>query len=191
MAFVQNQEFRDLPSPCLWNDLLATSPAHPFIARALELIVNGIRNRFTSVDYDNLQCPNPPLNLTFYYANHYTTGSCALGAAVNDVLGRPKTALFEPGTIDEEESKSLSHSSHGKSIILQSKHKDMGTLRFTMKDENILLANRMKRAVSNWPVDYLYSAVPSGSEIKYLYGSKAIYTDARSANENIRLVVVP
>ena len=46
---------------CLWNGLLAVAPGHPFLAKTIELVVNNIRNRFTSVDYADMLCPNPVL----------------------------------------------------------------------------------------------------------------------------------
>jgi len=39
---------------CLWNGFLASAPGHPFLARTIENVVNNIRNRFTSVDYDDM-----------------------------------------------------------------------------------------------------------------------------------------
>jgi hypothetical protein len=49
---------------CLWNGLMASTPGHPFLIRTIENVVNNIRNRFTSVDYDDMLCPNPALSVS-------------------------------------------------------------------------------------------------------------------------------
>jgi hypothetical protein len=43
---------------CLWNGFLAAAPGHPYLAKAIETVVNQVRNRFTSVDVDAQFCPN-------------------------------------------------------------------------------------------------------------------------------------
>ena len=48
---------------CLWNGFIAAAPGHPFLARVIETVVNNVRNRFTSVDVDNLFCPDPELSI--------------------------------------------------------------------------------------------------------------------------------
>ena len=147
--------------------------------------MNNIRNRFTSVDYDAMLCPSPQLNLTFNYANHFTTGSCVFGAAVNTVMGRPMTSQFE---VDEEQ-----HNNPlipGRTVILQPRHKDMGTLRFTYVKENILVGTRMRKEIEAWPEDMLYSSVKTGTDIKNsVYGRSGIYVNTIAANEEIRLSV--
>ena len=34
---------------CLWNGFIAAAPGHPYLAKAIETVVNQVRNRFTSV----------------------------------------------------------------------------------------------------------------------------------------------
>ncbi len=46
---------------CLWNGFLAAAPGHPFLAQTVQNVVNHARNRYTSVDYDDMLCPNPVL----------------------------------------------------------------------------------------------------------------------------------
>jgi hypothetical protein len=48
---------------CLWNGFLAAAPGHPFLAQAIQNVVNHARNRYTSVDYDDMLCPNPVLTI--------------------------------------------------------------------------------------------------------------------------------
>ena len=46
---------------CLWNGFLAAAPGHPFLAQTVQNVVNHARNRYTSVDYDDMLCPDPVL----------------------------------------------------------------------------------------------------------------------------------
>ena len=62
---------------CLWNGFLAVAPGHPFLAKTLELVVNNIRNRFTSVDYANMLCPNPVLSVLHSVDTLFTCGPCS------------------------------------------------------------------------------------------------------------------
>lgn len=75
---------------CLWNGLIGSEPGHPFLKRLIEDIVNccdGTREADT---------------LLF--------GPCALGRAINSVLGNRPNRHFEPG---------LSHSRDvGETLIL-------------------------------------------------------------------------
>jgi hypothetical protein len=49
---------------CLWNGFLAAAPGHPFLAQTIQNVVNHARNRYTSVDYDDMLCPNPVLTVS-------------------------------------------------------------------------------------------------------------------------------
>lgn len=62
---------------CLWNGLLAVAPGHPFLAKTIEIVVNNIRNRFTSVDYANMLCPNPVLSVLHSVDTLFTCGPCS------------------------------------------------------------------------------------------------------------------
>jgi mannosyltransferase OCH1-like enzyme len=53
---------------CLWNGFMASAPGHPFLAAAIETVVNNIRNRFTSVDVMNSMCPG---EIDFYVSHRY------------------------------------------------------------------------------------------------------------------------
>jgi hypothetical protein len=93
---------------CLWNGLIAAAPGHPFLAKAIETIVNQVRNRFTSVDIDETFCEyhddrdkikSPELSLLHAYDTLFTAGPCLLGSSINRVLGRPGQTSFHPGEI--------------------------------------------------------------------------------------------
>lgn len=96
---------------CLWNGLLAVAPGHPFMARTIQRVVNNIRNRFTSVDYDDMLCPNPILSVSHTVDTLFTCGPCILGAAMNEVLGRHMQTEWEIGEVNVWSVKSSSSSS--------------------------------------------------------------------------------
>jgi len=84
---------------CLWNGFIAAAPGHPFLAKAIQSVVNNVRNRFTSVDVDNLFCPDPELSVLHAFDTLLTAGPCILGATVNSALGRRGQTQFEAGEL--------------------------------------------------------------------------------------------
>lgn len=114
---------------CLWNGFVAAAPGHPFLAQTIQNVVNHVRNRYTSVDYDDMLCPNPdfsishlwvrgvdrkaccsfiafaltlvftPLSVASLKDTLLTAGPCILGASVNDVLRLHRQTGFESGDI--------------------------------------------------------------------------------------------
>lgn len=93
---------------CLWNGLIAAAPGHPYLAKAIETIVNQVRNRFTSVDVDETLCEyhddrsenkQPELSVLHAYDTLFTAGPCLLGSSINRVLGRHGQTSFRPGEI--------------------------------------------------------------------------------------------
>ena len=116
------------------------------MAKAIENVVNGIRNRFTAVDTDNLLCDGtnkPELSISHAYDTLFTAGPCILGMTINAVLGRNVQETFSAGEIvsktDPDETKSSSRIP-GRSIILQQNKQDMGAHRFTLVERNLLVA---------------------------------------------------
>ena len=89
---------------CLWNGFIAAAPGHPFLAKVIETVVNNVRNRFTSVDIDQMFCPDPELSVLHAFDTLFTAGPCILGAMVNKVLGRHGQTPFEAGDMDIWES---------------------------------------------------------------------------------------
>jgi Glycosyltransferase sugar-binding region containing DXD motif len=89
-------------SLCLWNGFMASSPGHPFLAKVIEHVVNGVRNRFNEVDHVHMAgCPMQIREAEMYRsATLYATGPCILGLAVNQVLGRHEQKAFELGKYD-------------------------------------------------------------------------------------------
>ena len=155
---------------CVWNGLIASAPSHPFLVKAIETIVNQVRNRYTSVDIDATFCPNPELSLLHAYDTLFTAGPCMLGASINRVLGRNPQTSHVPGELhnlwdgtqrqfsidgtsfvlhqsgansgknNNESSHGIEHRIPGRTIILQQNKWDMGAHRFTFVEQNIVVA---------------------------------------------------
>jgi hypothetical protein len=98
---------------------MAAAPGHPFMAKVVERVVNTVRNRYTSVDMDNLFCPNPELSVLHAYDMLFTAGPCILGAMVNEVLGRDGQTQYEAGELPKVESVP------GRSIVLNQRKSDV------------------------------------------------------------------
>jgi len=190
---------------CLWNGFIAAAPGHPFLAKAIETVVNNIRNRFTSVDVDATFCPNPELSVLHAFDTLFTAGPCILGSVVNKALGRHGQTSFEPGPIDPWSSKDATSRATkatsfvlgdvalripGRTVILKQNKWDMGAHRFTLLEKNMVVA------ATDMP-DYDDRINQEGNKEHYskthvkagIYGLEKLYTDNVKANEDIRFVV--
>lgn len=190
---------------CLWNGLMAVAPGHPFVAKTLELVVNNIRNRFTSVDYDDMLCPDPVLSASHLWDILFTTGPCILGTAMNLVLQRHPQTGFTAGELDiwgPPNNDDKSHKSKpppmvepddprlaipGRSIILRQNKEDIGAHRFTLIEKNLIICSTDMPDYDDRPPKPHYAE--SGRQTA-LYGTTQLYSDFVSANEEVRIVVV-
>lgn len=174
---------------CLWNGLIAAAPGHPFIAKAVETVVNNVRNRFTSVDYDNMFCPNPELSIMHSFDTLFTAGPCIMGGSVNMALGRHGQTSFVPGEIDLSQVPN-SKKIPGKAIILKQNKEDMGSHRFTNVENNLVVASTDmpgaddREVQENAPVHYSKAHVKTG-----VYGLTGVYKDLNIANSELRIYV--
>jgi hypothetical protein len=187
---------------CLWNGLIASAPAHPYLIKAIETVVNQVRNRFTSVDNDATFCPNPELSILHAFDTLFTAGPCLLGASINRVLGRPPQTAFSTGELD-----SSSHTKTGlsfvkgtdddskipgRTIILHQNKWDMGAHRFTLLEKNLVVAatdlpdsndrEKLESKSSGNGGGEHYSKTHAKTGI---YGLEGLYTDKRKADEDI------
>ena len=192
---------------CLWNGLIASAPGHPFLAKTIETVVNNVRNRFTSVDTDNMFCPNPELSVLHAFDTLFTAGPCILGAMVNKVLGRHGQTTFEAGEIDLWERSKQSALEKGtefiigvddkpnkkipgRAIILSQNKFDMGSHRFTFVEKNLVVAatdlpdSDDRANQEKTPEHYSKTHVKAG-----IYGLDRLYTDFVRANEDLRFYV--
>lgn len=194
---------------CLWNGLIASAPGHPFLAKTIETVTNNIRNRFTSVDIDNMLCPDPELSVAHSFDILFTAGPCMLGMSINNLLGRHPQTSFEAGDIDpwaedrkaraaDEAARDKSLSVRpddprlqipGRTVILSQNKWDMGAHRFTWEERNLVVAatdmpDYDDRDKLEGNVHY------SDTHVKFgIYGLDKLYIDREVANEDIQLKV--
>jgi len=177
---------------CLWNGLLAVAPGHPMLAQTIELVVNNIRNRFTSVDYDDMLCP-PVLSVSHTVDTLFTCGPCILGGAMNKVIGRHMQTEWELGDVNVWKIPAKGpddprHGIPGRTIILSQNKEDMGAHRFTWLEHNMMVAaTDMPDYDDRPPTKQHYSRT---HEKVGVYGLRNLYTNSVKANEEVRIVVV-
>lgn len=182
---------------CLWNGLLAVAPGHPFLAKTIELVVNNIRNRFTSVDIDDMLCPNPKLSVSHSVDTLFTCGPCILGAGMNAVLGRHMQSEWEIGDVDiwsfekninamvfPDDPRSLIP---GRTIILNQNKQDMGAHRFTWLERNLMVAATDMPDYDDRPPEMEHYS--KTHEKVGVFGLKKLYRDGKKANEEIKIIV--
>ena len=93
---------------CLWNGFIGSSPGHPFLVRAVERLVNLISRRADLYDMEQDLCRRQGRKTETWKVRAEPlllfSGPCALGAAVNDVLGRPSLNRFDIGWLPSDDS---------------------------------------------------------------------------------------
>ena len=172
---------------CLWNGFIASAPAHPFLARAIEHVVNNIRNRFTVVDYDQMMCPSPELSVPHAFSTLFTAGPCILGFTLNEVMGRDLQTSFVEGDLV---SLNADVEVPGRTIILQQNKWDMGAHRFTWMENNLVVAatdmpdydDRQDLEGDEKEQTNHYSKTQTRSD---LYGLDKVYVNRNIAHERI------
>ncbi|GKY99504.1 hypothetical protein MPSEU_000904600 [Mayamaea pseudoterrestris] len=165
---------------CLSKSFFAAAPGHPFLARAIETLVNQVRNRFSLVDMDNAYCPNPGLFAIRYDKASFVTGSCMLGTSVNRVVGRPPMFPFNAGELNHSQS-----NLPGRTIILKQHKYDMGGKRFTSVDRNLIVAVADVEVTeeSDEHEKLTNRTVEFGGRFEF----EALYNDMIRANEKVRI----
>jgi len=174
---------------CLWNGFIASAPAHPFLARAIQHVVNNIRNRFTVVDYDKLLCPNPELSVPHAFSTLFTAGPCILGWTLNEIMGRELQKTFVEGDLEVPEG-SVPDNVPGRTIILRQNKWDMGAHRFTWVEKNLVIAatdmpdydDRQKLEGEDEEQAAHYSKTLTRTD---LYGETKVYVNRDIAHERI------
>ena len=196
---------------CLWNGLMATAPGHVFLAQTIQNVVNNVRNRFTSVDYDDMLCPNPVLSVSHTVDTLFTCGPCILGASLNDVLKLHRQTGFDYGEIDIFQAEKKKHEINGNSsnrrmalsvestdprllipgrtLLLRQNKGDMGAHRFTHDAANLIIAATDMPEYDDRPKSIEHY---SKSHVKFgVYGLTKLYTNNDRANEEVRIRVKP
>jgi hypothetical protein len=177
---------------------MASTPGHPFLIRTIENVVNNIRNRFTSVDYDDMLCPNPVLSVSHTTDMLFTCGPCILGASINDILKRHRQTSFDYGDIDLFETEKSKHEGmivleaddprlkiRGRSLLLKQNKDDMGAHRFTDDKNNIVVASTDLPDSDDRPKSLVHYS--KTHEKIGIYGLNNVYADNIRANEWIQI----
>jgi hypothetical protein len=200
---------------CLWNGMIGSTPGHPFLARAVERLVNNILNRADYHDMERSMCLESGPVSKVWKARALPilllSGPCLLGQAVNDALGRDSVSAYEPGWLQfaadqgklvEDDSSS---SQIGDALLLCSSKADMGAFRFSDVDRNLMVASTLMKDMTKDPIQQRlepHSVPPStppteNQHIHYslvehandIFGVADVYIDNMVNNEVIRLNV--
>lgn len=95
-------EYADEPF-CLWNGVIGSAPGHPFMIRAVERLINLILQRADLYDMERDVCRRVGRTMETWKVRSepllLASGPCALGVAVNDVIGRGSLAKIDIGWI--------------------------------------------------------------------------------------------
>jgi Glycosyl transferase family 90/Glycosyltransferase sugar-binding region containing DXD motif len=173
---------------CLWNGFMAAAPGHPFLAKAIETVVNQVRGRFTGVDIANSFCPNPELSLLHAHDLLFLTGPCLLGGSVNRVLGLHGLHPFEIGEMDTSDLESAGIP--GRTILLEQRKRDFGFHTFTDAARNLLVAGTdLPNADDRIKLNATYEHYSKTREISSIYGVASVYVDNKMVDEEIRIEV--
>jgi Glycosyltransferase sugar-binding region containing DXD motif len=193
---------------CVWNGIVASAPGHPFLAKALETVVNQVRNRFTLVDIDATFCPNPELSVLHAWPS-LAMGPCLLGSSINRVIGRhPGTSHVAGELVGLWTGKQHALTEHGTSFVVsggdsvesripgrtvflkQDKNLTSGKHQFLMAENDAVFAAtdfpdiKQEQKVNNGPEHYVQTQMKN-----IVWGSELVYVDQISANEDVRVVV--
>jgi hypothetical protein len=181
---------------------MGAAPGHPILAKAIEDILTTVMNRYDYYDVEGNLCSRyrdidiwklrtlPILILT---------GPCALGMSINSALG--KKNVLEGYGLGWLKSGDLSAGVHkpsdhfwGDAMTLLTDRYDLGELRFTDIDRNLLIASTNHDRIAKSPIEESHvivskeSAHYSKSDTD-IVGEYRVYKDNKSANENVKLVI--
>ena len=187
---------------CLWNGLMGSAPGHPIIAKAIEDIVTTVQNRNDYYDIEGRLCSKHQ-NVAIWKLRTLPililTGPCALGMSMNAALGNiDELGGFELGWLNAY---SLSMNSHepsdyfwGDVMTLLTDRYDIGELRFTDIDRNILVASTNQDRFAKAPIEYTITKA-SKESVHYsksdtdIVGEYRVYKDDIVTNEDVKLLV--
>ncbi|KAL3915486.1 MAG: hypothetical protein SGILL_005630 [Bacillariaceae sp.] len=173
---------------CLWNGFLAAAPGHPFLAKAIETVVNQVRGRFTGVDIANSFCPQPELSLLHAHDVLFLTGPCLLGGSVNKFLGLHGQHPFEIGEIETLDLQSAPIP--GRAIVLEQRKKDMGFHTIMDPARNLIIAGTdLYDADDRVELNAKYEHYSKTRKNNPVYGVTSVYVDNQMVDEEIRIEV--
>jgi hypothetical protein len=193
---------------CLWNGLMGAVPGHPFMARAVEALLTNILNRVDYYDMERDMCQKAGSTGEVWKMRALTilllSGPCLLGSAVNTALGRRSfLAKYEPGWLTPEyfNNKTEVVDDIGDALLLIASRADMGALRFSDVNRNMIVASTGMTELSKDPILTVEQAGEirevKTSHVHYsefervndVFGAQSIYVDNLVSNELIRLMI--
>ena len=174
---------------CLWNGVIGAAPGHPIVIRAVERLVNLILNRADLLDLEKEVAEKSGINTETWKVRAIQelllSGPCALGIAANEVLGRDPVARFDVGWLNENKSK---NQDMGDVLILMQDKDDMGFMRFTDVERNIMFASTDLPGLNKDSLLPTTGARPSQIRSNphysktgkgfWLWGTQNVYTDS-------------
>ena len=188
-------------SYCLWNGLLGAAPGHPFIVRAVERLVNLILDRSDLLDFEKEIALKSGRDTEFWKVRALPelmlSGPCALGVSVNEALANSPVTSVDVGWM-KNTSKVYDPSELGDVLILMQDKNDMGAMRFTDVERNVLVASTDMPGLSKKPLSPKgffrksettphYSKAASGWKGFHIWGRNDIYIDSLMSNELVKL----
>lgn len=184
---------------CLWNGLMGAAPGHPIIAQAIEDILNIVLNRVDYLDLEGSLCSRD-LNTEIWKLRAIPililTGPCALGRSVNHALGNNSTLQGYPiGWLPSQEvSRNHEPTDYfwGDALTLLSDRYDLGELRFTDVERNLLVASTnqdliAKEAIKVFDDEEEISSLHYSKSETNVVGEAKIYRDSLVSNEQVRI----
>lgn len=202
---------------CLWNGLIGSAPAHPFMIRAVERMMTLVLNRADLYDMEREICQNDKHMgetwKTRIEPNLLLSGPCALGVAVNEATGNDPVRKFDIGwNLQAALTGGNIPKSHvpGDALILALDKNDLGALRMSDIDRSIIVASTDMPGISKDPIGSARGSSDKnrlgGTKIKasgkrpphyslagkgdWVWGTKYVYSDALTANEIVSFNVI-
>lgn len=199
---------------CLWNGLIGSAPAHPFMMHAVERMINLVLDRADLYDMEKAICRNSKYRGDTWKVriepNLLLSGPCALGIAVNEAIGEDPVKSFDVGLAVQPSAKTYDPQVHGDTVILALDKNDLGALRMSDIDRNIIVASTDLPGLLKEPIGTSALAMgkkrvgAKGEESSgkrpphyslagkgdWVWGTKYVYTDALTANEVVKLNII-
>lgn len=184
---------------CLWNGMIGAAPGHPYLVKAVERLVNLILDRSNVLDLERDVCHVSGKDGIETWKVRAVqelllSGPCALGISVNEALGRNPTTSFDIGWLDSVTMSLYQNFDVGDTLILLQDKNDLGAMRFTDAERNIMVASTDMNGLSKKPLrnhksdhksnGMKHYSLNSGS---WLWGTRGIYNDTKVSTEYIKL----
>lgn len=206
---------RDIPCEyagepfCLWNGLIGAAPGNPVIVRAVERLVNLIRERADIFDMEREICVQAGSGMEVWKVRAqpllFLSGPCALGVAMNEALGRASLQSFPIGWIGMDTLEFGGRLDHGDALVMVGDKYDLGEFRISDPESGVIVASTdifgldksprewgnpteaeiRRSSLRNRPLPH-YSDSKRGVSV---WGTAKAYKDDLVANERIQLNV--